>query len=357
MPLPQPASLRDRTPEFLAIAERLQRQPGFAPASSSGAATNGAGPSGVSGTSGSKPGQGSEFARRAADIGNGIHRTSLKLQKLAQLAKRTSAFDDPAQEVDDLTGIIKQDIQALNNAIADLQRVSARGRGDDRGNKQVADHSHTVVDNLRTRLKDATATFRDVLTARTDSLKHHRERRQLFTSNTDPEAGLPLLARHRAAAGSSGSGGAGPGSAAALPSAPSPNGTSSALHASTPSFLAGSASSAAAGGGGSAAQQQQMQLLAPQDTYLTSRAEALRNVENTIVELGSIFNKLSELVAQQGELAIRIDENVEDTLGNVNAAQAQLLKYLNGLQSNRWLVLKVLGVLLVFLVLFVMFIA
>jgi syntaxin 5 len=32
----------------------------------------------------------------------------LKLQKLAQLAKRSSMFDDPAQEVDELTGLIKQ---------------------------------------------------------------------------------------------------------------------------------------------------------------------------------------------------------------------------------------------------------
>ncbi|GLC45651.1 hypothetical protein PLESTB_001790500 [Pleodorina starrii] len=346
MPLPQPASLRDRTPEFLAIAERLQRQPGFAPASTSGATSNGSGPGGPVSSSGSKSAQHSEFARRAADIGHAIHRTSLKLQKLAQLAKRTSAFDDPAQEVDDLTGIIKQDIQGLNNAIADLQRLSARGRGDDRANKQVADHSHTVVDNLRTRLKDTTATFRDVLTARTDSLKHHRERRQLFTSNTDPEAGLPLLARHRAAAAAASA------SAASTSSAAVAGGSSA---SATPSFLASSPASQAQQQ--QAQQQMQMQLVAPQDTYLSSRAEALRNVENTIVELGSIFNKLSELVAEQGELAIRIDENVEDTLSNVNAAQAQLLKYLNGLQSNRWLVLKVLGVLLVFLVLFVMFIA
>ncbi|PNW71236.1 hypothetical protein CHLRE_16g692050v5 [Chlamydomonas reinhardtii] len=339
MPLPQPASLRDRTPEFLAIAERLQRQPGFAPSTSGAPATNGSGPGSGPSTSASSKGQHSEFARRAADIGHGIHRTSVKLQKLAQLAKRTSAFDDPAQEIDDLTGMIKQDIQGLNNAIADLQRVSARSKGEDRGNKQVSDHSHTVVDNLRSRLKDTTATFRDVLTARTDSLKHHRERRQLFTSNTDPEAGLPLLARQRAAAAASSSGALG-GAA----------GSSSAPSAPTPSFLAASSPA-------QLQQQQQMQLLAPQDTYLSSRAEALRNVENTIVELGSIFNKLSELVAEQGELAIRIDENVEDTLSNVNAAQAQLLKYLNGLQNNKWLVLKVLGVLLVFMVLFVMFIA
>ncbi|EFJ46714.1 Qa-SNARE, Sed5/Syntaxin5-family [Volvox carteri f. nagariensis] len=348
MPLPQPASLRDRTPEFLAIAERLQRQPGFSPASTSGTASNGTGPGGQASTSGNKTAHGSEFARRAADIGHGIHRTSLKLQKLAQLAKRTSAFDDPAQEVDDLTGVIKQDIQGLNNAIADLQRLSTRGRGDDRSNKQVADHSHTVVDNLRSRLKDTTATFRDVLTARTDSLKHHRERRQLFTSNTDPEAVLPLLARQRTATTSTS-----PAPAPAMPLSPAPAVGSSiaSTAAATPSFLAASPATQMA------QQQQQMQMLAPQDTYLSSRAEALRNVENTIVELGTIFNKLSELVAEQGELAIRIDENVEDTLSNVNAAQAQLLKYLNGLQSNRWLVLKVLGVLLVFLVLFVMFIA
>ena len=169
--------------------------------------------------------------------------------------------------------------------------------------------------------------FKDVLTHRTDSLKHHRERRSLFTSNADPEAGMPLLARHRAAAA---------------------NGSQGGSHPAAPSFLAGPTPQQ---------QQQQLVLANPQDTYMSSRAAALRNVENTIVELGGIFNKLSELVAEQGELAIRIDENVEDTLHNVNSAQQQLLKYLHGLQNNRWLVLKVMGVLMVFLLLFVFFIA
>lgn len=55
--------------------------------------------------------QQSEFAKRASQIGLAIHKTSLKLQKLAQLAKRTSMFDDPSAEIDELTGIIKHDIQ------------------------------------------------------------------------------------------------------------------------------------------------------------------------------------------------------------------------------------------------------
>lgn len=62
-------------------------------------------------------------------------------------------------------------------------------------------------------------------------------------------------------------------------------------------------------------------------------------------------------VQEQGELAIRIDENVDDTLANVDSAQAQLLKYLNTISSNRWLVMKIFMVLLVFLVIFVVFIA
>lgn len=52
-------------------------------------------------------------------------------------------------------------------------------------------------------------------------------------------------------------------------------------------------------------------------------------------------------------MAQRIDENVEEAVTNVDNAKAQLLKYLNGISSNRWLVMKVFGVLLVFLVLFI----
>ncbi len=45
-----------------------------------------------------------------------------------------------------------------------------------------------------------------------------------------------------------------------------------------------------------APQQQQQQLIAPQDTYLSSRAEALHNVESTIHELGNIFMQLNTMV-------------------------------------------------------------
>lgn len=59
----------------------------------------------------------------------------------------------------------------------------------------------------------------------------------------------------------------------------------------------------------------------------------------------------------QGEMTQRIDENVEETLANVDNAKAQLMKYLNTISSNRWLMLKAFGVLMIFLVIFIAFIA
>ena len=49
--------------------------------------------------------QKSEFAQKAARIGHGVHATSAKLAKLAQLAKSTSMFNDPAQEIAELTTV------------------------------------------------------------------------------------------------------------------------------------------------------------------------------------------------------------------------------------------------------------
>ena len=133
MPPPvAPTSLRDRTSEFSAVVDRLRKHLGIVPAPASGLQPS-SGPSqqntgsfrpGGLGSNGQdlhshapsssashplgggvgysntaslsspppQPGSGSqhqpsEFARRAADIGHGIHRTSLKLGKLAKLAQ------------------------------------------------------------------------------------------------------------------------------------------------------------------------------------------------------------------------------------------------------------------------------
>ena len=61
---------------------------------------------------GAKPRR-SEFAKKAAEIGRGISATMGKLQRLAQLAKRKTLFDDRPTEVNELTFVIKQDLSSL----------------------------------------------------------------------------------------------------------------------------------------------------------------------------------------------------------------------------------------------------
>jgi syntaxin 5 len=285
------------------------------------------------------------------------------------LAKRTSAFDDPSREIDELTGAIKGDIQALNAGIRELQALGRKGIAAD--NRQSAQHSETVVEALNSRLKDATLEFKDVLTQRTETVRADTERRALFSSTAERTpllgaaaaaagpgpssslaagAGGPFGGAPLGAGGAFGGGGLGLGGGAGGTGAQPPPPSAAAL------FGGGTA---AAGGpaGGSYLQQQLVLPQQQQDGYLSSRAEALHNVETTIVELGTIFTQLAEMVHAQGEMTQRIDENVEEALGNVDAAKQQLMRYLATISTNRWLVLKVFGVLLAFILFFTLFVA
>lgn len=103
--------------------------------------------------------------------------------------------------------------------------------------------------------------------------------------------------------------------------------------------------------------QDQIQLIDEQDAYIQSRAETMQNIESTIVELGSVFQRLATMVKEQEEMVHRIDSNVEDTELNIEMAHGEILKYFQSVTSNRWLMLKIFGVLIVFFIIFVIFLA
>ncbi|KAG8053187.1 hypothetical protein GUJ93_ZPchr0001g29528 [Zizania palustris] len=333
-----PASFRDRTNEFRAAVESARR---YASSSSSAAAppsSSGGGP--LDGASRGRVGA-LGVHRRASKIGLGIHQTSQKLARLAKLAKRTSVFDDPTIEIQELTGVIKKDITALNSAVVDLQVLCNSQNESGNLSKDTTNHSTTVVDNLKNRLMSATKEFKEVLTMRTENLKVHENRRQMFSSSAAKDASNPFIRQRPLVAKD------GPDSS--VPPAPWASDS-----ASTPLFQRKKTNG---DHGASSSQPFMQQQLVQQDSYMQSRAEALQNVESTIHELSNIFTQLATMVSQQGELAIRIDENVDDTLANVEGAQGQLLKYLNSISSNRWLMMKIFFVLMVFLMIFIFFVA
>ena len=84
------------------------------------------------------------------------------------MAKRTSVFDDPTLEIQELTAVVKKDIGALNNAVMDLQVLCNSQNESGNFSRDTANHSTTVVDNLKNNLMNATKEFKEVLTMRTE---------------------------------------------------------------------------------------------------------------------------------------------------------------------------------------------
>lgn len=352
-----PATVRDRTKEFAAAAERAAKSLGASVAGGEGAAPSLGAQAGIDAGASSSAGTTSEFARMSARVGRGIHSTSQKLERLAQLAKSAGTFDDPSRDIAELSAVIKQDITALNSALAELQTHASHTQE----TKQGQDHSVTVVDTLKSRLMGATKSFKEVLTQRQEVVKEQNERRARY-GGAGVGANRPNAFR-RADFGK-GSGGAFPRATHQADGGMGAGDASSAVARFQPpgsrgSLQGGGLPTHHGGGGGFATgDQTQGQLLVQgQDQYLSARSEALQNVERTITELGGIFQQLATMVSEQGELAVRIDENVNESVANVDNAQTQLLKYMNSISSNRWLIMKIFGVLISFLVFFVVFVA
>ena len=323
----------------------------------------------------------------ASQIGAAIYATADKLGKLTQLAQSKSLFQDPTAEIDAMTGLIKTEITTLNAKLADLQ---ARMRQTRSRTKQRESHSTSVVESLSSQLRGATSEFQDVLRTRTANMKELQDRRAQFAGGGG------------ACSGACGSGACGSGAAAGgCFGAPTPGGgfggangfgsaggagacgcgsfgspgpsvpvsifeCPAALASPAGGFGGGGSSPGGAGGGASdevviempqMQQLEQLQLHDQGNAYLESRANAVDVVQSTIAELGSVFEQLGVLISEQGANLNIIDDNVEDTLVNVNAGRDQLMRAMQRYGGNRALIMRVFAVLFFFIVVFGTFFA
>uniref|UniRef100_A0A182VTK4 t-SNARE coiled-coil homology domain-containing protein n=1 Tax=Anopheles minimus TaxID=112268 RepID=A0A182VTK4_9DIPT len=279
----------------------------------------------------------SEFMMIAKHIGKNIASTYTKLEKLTLLAKKKTLFDDRPAEIQELTYIIKGDLNSLNQQIARLQEVSKSQRRSTNG-KHLLSHSSNMVVALQAKLANMSSDFKQVLEVRTENLKQQKTRRDQFSQG--PMAG-------------------------GLPPSTMRGSTQGSLllqEQQDQVCIDMGGSSAAVGGSGSERapllqQQQQLVLYDESDSYVQERAETMQNIESTIVELGGIFQQLAHMVKEQEEMVERIDSNLQDVELNVEAAHGEILKYFQSVTKNRWLMIKIFGVLILFFIFFVIFLA
>lgn len=268
------------------------------------------------------------------------------------MAKRKSLFDDRPAEIQELTYIIKGDLNSLNQQIARLQELSKSQRKATNA-KHLLSHSSNMVLALQAKLANMSTDFKQVLEVRTENLKHQKTRRdQVIFSFSFPYSHCFIrfffVYRFQFSQGTiSGN----------LPP-PSMRGTQQGslllteqdqvsidINASTPLLT------------GEQRQQQQLMLYDESDNYVQQRAETMQNIESTIVELGGIFQQLAHMVKEQDEMVERIDTNVQDAELNIEAAHSEILKYFQTVTKNRWLMIKIFGVLIFFFIFFIIFMA
>lgn len=85
------------------------------------------------------------------------------------MAKRKSLFNDRPTEIQELTYIIKEDLNSLNQQIARLQEVSkAQRQMTQTGRQHLLSHSSSVVLALQSKLAAMSTEFKQVLEVRTE---------------------------------------------------------------------------------------------------------------------------------------------------------------------------------------------
>ncbi|CAI5978019.1 unnamed protein product [Closterium sp. NIES-64] len=313
-----------------------------------------------------------------------------KLHKLAKLSKRTSMFDDPTVEIQNLSALISQDLSALEAAISGLQAFCAAQAGPAAGNaassagadaatRQRIDLGMAVVESLRERLAKAGEEFKDVLASRSEALKVSENRRQLFsaTAATGQSATAWHSKRPVVGAGTALLPTTSSSSLSSLSLASSPSGSPSSSPSSTlpvynPFGRATPAATASNSHTGYTPSKSNVNVngngnsLLP--TYCTSasgssvqqaavaseqHAVVLQQVESSMGELTAVFRDLANTVAQQGgaqgahvkgegaaDLAICIDDGLSESLLQMQQTHGMLLQQLDIAHSHRPLIIK-----------------
>lgn len=243
-----------------------------------------------------------ELMRVSQNCAHKIRDSLDKLEKFTILARKT-VFDDG--ELNSLIADIRADISETKRQLDYLQsRCEPKQR-----------HTENIVNILQRKLANVTSNFKSTLEMRSHSVQQQLARHELF-------AGPSTSYMH-------------PSSSSTEPVVLDMGDTSASPYYSQ--------------------QQQQQQLLMNDQIDLSERADKMQLIESTIVELGTVFNQLAHIVQDQGETITRIDMNISETTANVEAAHDALLRYFASINSNRWLILKVFGVLFVFFIVFVVF--
>lgn len=310
-------AIQDRTVEFQRAVGTFGRQLGVKPLDDS------RGPIASSINNKTKVG---EFTQRASAIASDIVKVTGTLKKLAQLARRKDMINDKPSEVVELTYVIKQEIFRIEKELKQLSRSTKSG-----GQQEVETYNKNVVTLLNTKTKNISENFKTVLEERQKSEMMRKARHeQLIASVSSENGSVPYALRNKVS-------------------------DNPFMESSTPTGDNDDPPELSLGDLTLPDQTQQLLLLEEQQNqYVQERSNAVKAIESTINEVGGLFQQLATMVQEQGEMIQRIDDNIEDVGLNISGAHTELEKYYKSVSSNRWLILQVFAIIIVFFLVWVL---
>eukprot|EP00918_Siedleckia_nematoides_P024815 GHVU01053579.1.p1 GENE.GHVU01053579.1~~GHVU01053579.1.p1 ORF type:complete len:256 (+),score=38.94 GHVU01053579.1:493-1260(+) len=200
-----------------------------------------------------------------------------------------------------------QAITRVTNDLNSLSDLAASGRGSAHTHR----HQVNVAEAYKARLFDTTSQFKDILQQRTDNLRRLEDRQSKYgfappvdasSTNVDIESGM----------GSS--------------------------------FSSSSQQQQQHGGN-------QLSAMSTTSTYYRARTEGVEQAQRVLVELGTLFSRVAQMVAYQEEMVQRIDGDVDMSHEHLKSGQSELIKYYRYVKSNRSMILKLFAI-IVFCVIF-----
>lgn len=275
----------------------------------------------------------SHFFKLSREIGADIKRTTRELDELAKVAAKKTLFDDPTVQIQERTAAIKRTIGELNTKIKTLQSLQSKQQG-----SQADKHNDSVVTLLKTKLAVTGQGLQTVLKSRNKVMLAQKER---------------LEALHAQPAASSA-----PAKASSLFGSDGKRtlfGGRNRFQDDAQGGDDGLDGAIAIDMTGSGQMQAMSTVMQSGSTYYQDRAAAVENLEGAIEDVAEMFAEFAVVLEQQREMVLRIDENVDAALVDVELGQSELVKYYKSISSNRGLMFKIFLVLAVFAVFFIVF--
>ncbi|KAG6975254.1 hypothetical protein JG688_00002581 [Phytophthora aleatoria] len=276
----------------------------------------------------------SRDARLAQQISDQLRQQELCLRELQELVGKKSIIgDDPTAQIATLTDVLKKELGAVERSIQMFQQTVNAQQGRHQQHHQA--HFTIVCQSLKSRCAKSVKAFHQALQQHTAAIRERSTRRSKFShggGNPMVHINAPLFSRTGAAP-------------ALSPPAPGAGLRRRANLGASP-FMQQRTTPPGSGAG---MQQQQYRPREDAQTRYNNAAQ----VESTIVEITGMYTRMATMVAEQGEIITRIDDDMDIAQTNVEAAHGELLKLFNMVQGNRSLILKIFLVLILVIFLFI----